>query len=270
MIECEALDVVHICTPHHLHAEMICFALNRNNNVLSEKPMAISFEQLEKIEKSVRKSSARLGVCQQNRFRSSMRFVKEYFKDKEITAATGYLCWERDKAYYENDAWRGKKATEGGGVVINQALHTLDILQWFCGMPVSVIGHTANDTLKGVIDVEESAFGIFKLKNGRRFILNATNACSETFPVMIMLLSEKDVAIIMDDTVWLNGKSISQSDMLPQIGKKEWGSGQFALIKSYYDSLSSGEKFAVDFDEAKKVVTLLLSLYQSEGKEIKI
>lgn len=94
MIECETLDVVHICTPHYLHAEMICFALDRNINVLSENPMAISFEQLEQIEKSVRKSSARLGVCQQNRFRSSMRFVKEYFKDKEITAANGIFMLE--------------------------------------------------------------------------------------------------------------------------------------------------------------------------------
>ncbi len=91
----ENLDAVHICTPHYLHAEMICFALDRNINVLCEKPVAIDFGQLSRIERSVNGSLAQLGVCQQNRYKESMLFIKDYFKDKEITAASGYLCWQR-------------------------------------------------------------------------------------------------------------------------------------------------------------------------------
>ncbi len=270
MLDCENLDAVHICTPHYLHAEMVCYALSKNINVLCEKPIAINFEQLNDINNAVEKSSAQLGVCQQNRFRASMQYVKDYFKDKEITAASGCLCWQRDKKYYESGDWRGKKATEGGGVVINQALHTLDLLQWFCGMPISVIGHTSNDTLKDVINVEETAFGIYKLKNGGRFILNATNASSASFPITLMLHSANDNAVIVDDNIILNGKFLTKSDGLPLFGKEVWGAGHIALIKDFYDALQNNRKFELDFDEAKKVVVLLLSLYESEGKEVTI
>ncbi len=266
----ENLDAVHICTPHYLHAEMICFALDRNINVLCEKPVAIDFGQLSRIERSVNGSLAQLGVCQQNRYKESMLFIKDYFKDKEITAASGYLCWQRDKAYYESEDWRGKKKTEGGGVVINQALHTLDVLQWLCGMPTSVIGHTSCDTLKGVIDVEESAIGIFNLKNGGRFILNATNSATTSFPITIMLHSAKDTAVIVNDNIILNGNFLTKSDGLPLFGKEVWGAGHIVLIDKFYKALKNGEKFDIDFNEAKKVVTLLLKLYESEGKEIKI
>lgn len=270
MLDCENLDVVHICTPHYLHAEMVCYALNKNVNVLCEKPIAINFKQLDDIKNAVEKSSAQLGVCQQNRFKASMQYVKDYFKDKEITAASGCLCWQRDKKYYESGDWRGKKATEGGGVVINQALHTLDLLQWFCGMPISVIGHTSNDTLKDVINVEETAFGIYQLENGGRFILNATNASSTSFPITIMLHSAKDNVVIIDDNIILNGKFLTKSDGLPLFGKEVWGVGHIVLIKDFYDAIQNNRKFEIDFDEAKKVVVLLLSLYESEGKEIAI
>lgn len=270
MIEKERLDVVHICTPHHLHAEMICFALGKEVNVLCEKPIAISFDQLEEIKKAVEGSPAQLGVCQQNRFKASMRYVKEFFSDKEITSATGYLCWQRDKKYYESEAWRGKKTEEGGGVVINQALHTLDLLQWFCGMPTSVIGHTACDILKDVIDVEETAFGIFNLQNGGRFILSATNSNTTSFPIIIMLHSKSDNAVIVDDNIIINGRFVTQSDGLPLFGKEVWGVGHIILIKEFYSALAEGREFDVNFEEAEKVVKLLLSLYESEGKEIKI
>lgn len=268
MLEVEKLDAVHICTPHYLHAEMSCLALEKNINVLCEKPIAISFEELEKIKNAVESSTAQFGVCQQNRLKASMKYVKEFFAGKEITSASGYLCWQRDKEYYQSGDWRGKWATEGGGVVINQALHTLDILQWFCGMPTSVIGHTSCDTLKDVIEVEETAFGIFKLPNGGRFILNATNSNTHSFPVVVMLRSKDDEAIIVDDNVILNGQFLTQSDGLPLFGKEVWGVGHIILVKEFYSCLEEGRKFALNFYEAEKVIRLLLSLYESEGKEI--
>lgn len=267
MIKSECLDVVHICTPHYLHAEMICFSLGKEVNVLCEKPIAISFDQLEEIKKAVENSGAQLGVCQQNRFKASMKYVKEFFADKEITSATGYLCWQRDRKYYESEEWRGKKSKEGGGVVINQALHTLDLLQWFCGMPTSVIGHTACDTLKDIIDVEETAFGIFNLRNGGRFILSATNSNTTSFPIIIMLHSKNDNVVIVDDNIIINGRFVTKSDGLPLFGKEVWGVGHIILIKEFYSALTEGREFDLNFEEAEKVVKLLLGLYESEGKE---
>ncbi len=130
--ECKP-NIVHICTPHYLHADMIIEALNRNINVLCEKPLCISRDEITRILAAEKKSKAILGVCHQNRYNAENRFVKDYIKDKKIVCATANVVWRRDEAYYRSAEWRGRRDTEGGGVLINQALHTLDLMQWFAG-----------------------------------------------------------------------------------------------------------------------------------------
>lgn len=264
------VDVVHVCTPHYLHAEIICMALGANIHVLCEKPLAINFEQLDAIEKAVNNSSATLGVCFQNRYNASVLYLKEFFKDKEITAATANLVWQRDEKYYASGAWRGKKQYEGGGVMINQAIHTLDLLQWFCGMPESVIAHCSNNSLKNVIDVEDTAFGRFTLKNGGNFIINATNSAASCFPIVLMFQSKTDAVELSGDNLIVNGKFVTKSDGAPIFGKEEWGVGHDKLIREFYNCLENGKKFPIDFYEASKTVKLILKMYQSNGEKVNI
>lgn len=264
------VDVVHVCTPHYLHAEIICMALGANIHVLCEKPLAINFEQLDAIEKAVNNSSATLGVCFQNRYNASVLYLKEFFKDKEIIAATANLVWHRGKDYYSSAKWRGKKQYEGGGVMINQAIHTLDLLQWFCGMPESVIAHCSNNSLKNVIDVEDTAFGCFTLKNGGNFIINATNSAASCFPIVLMFQSKTDAVELSGDNLIVNGKFVTKSDGAPIFGKEEWGVGHDKLIKEFYNCLENGKKFPIDFYEASKTVKLILKMYQSNGEKVNI
>lgn len=270
MLNNEKIDVVHICTPHYLHADMICAALSRNIHVLCEKPLAISEAQLREIEKQASRTSAQLGVCHQTRYNETVRYAKELFTEDPVLSAAGVLVWQRDTAYYRSAPWRGKASTEGGGVMINQALHTLDLLQWFCGMPQFVTAHICNDTLKSVIDVEESAFGIFTLPNGGNFIVNATNAAKHSFPVHLLLHSAKHTACIMGDTMILDGKSLTKSDGLPLFGKEVWGTGHVKLVQDYYECLQSGKKFPIDFYEGQKVVRLILKMYASNGERVAV
>ena len=264
------VDVVHVCTPHYLHAEIICAALGANIHVLCEKPLAINFEQLNDIEKAVKNSSATLGVCFQNRYNASVLYLKEFFKDKEIIAATANLVWNRGKDYYSSAKWRGKKQYEGGGVMINQAIHTLDLLQWFCGMPESVIAQCSNNSLKNVIDVEDTAFGRFTLKNGGNFIINATNSAASCFPIVLMFQSKTDEVELSGDNLIVNGKFVTKSDGTPTFGKEEWGVGHDKLIKEFYNCLENGKKFPIDFYEASKTVKLILKMYQSNGEKVNI
>lgn len=264
------VDAVHVCTPHYLHAEIICMALGANIHVLCEKPLAINFEQLKAIEKAVNNSSATLGVCFQNRYNASVLYLKEFFKDKEIIAATANLVWQRDEKYYASGAWRGKKQYEGGGVMINQAIHTLDLLQWFCGMPESVIAHCFNNSLKNVIDVEDTAFGRFTLKNGGNFIINATNSAASCFPIVLMFQSKTDAVELSGDNLIVNGKFVTKSDGAPIFGKEEWGVGHDKLIREFYNCLENGKKFPIDFYEASKTVKLILKMYQSNGEKVNI
>lgn len=264
------VDVVHVCTPHYLHAEIICAALGANIHVLCEKPLAINFEQLNDIEKAVKNSSATLGVCFQNRYNASILYLKEFFKGKEITAATANLVWQRDEKYYASGAWRGKKQYEGGGVMINQAIHSLDLLQWFCGMPETVIAHCSNNSLQGVIDVEDTAYGLFSLKNGGNFVINATNAAKNCFTIISMFHAGDDTVELSGDNLIVNGKFVTKSDGAPIFGKEEWGVGHNNLIREFYNCLEKGEKFPIDFYEASKTVKLILKMYESNGKKINI
>ena len=266
MLNSEEIDVVHICTPHYLHAPMSCEALSRNINVLCEKPLAISEKQLDELEQAVQSSKAFLGVCHQNRFRASLLYVKEFFGEREITAASAALIWERNAEYYASGEWRGKWATEGGGVMINQAIHSLDVLQWFCGMPETVKAHTANHSLQGVIEVEDTAYGIFGLKNGGKFVINATNAGKYPFPIYYMFRCGNDTVEISNDNIIINDKFITKSDGLPIYGKEVWGVGHANLIREYYDCLKTGKKFPVDYYEGRKVIKLILKMYQSNGE----
>ena len=270
MLDKEQLDVIHICTPHYLHAEMICEGLNRNINVLSEKPLAINQEQLDQIERAVKQSKAQLGVCFQNHYNASVLFVKEYLKDKEITCASANLIWNRDAKYYAQAEWRGTWAQEGGGVMINQAIHSLDLLQWICGEPESVIAHTHNVALKNEIEVEDTAFGLFKMKNGTNFVLMATNSASATFPIYYMFKADGHTVQLSSNNILIDGEHMAKTDNIPLFGKEVWGVGHSKLIEDFYRCVKSGEKFAIDFYEASKSIKLLLAMYRSNGEEIKI
>ncbi|MDY6023683.1 MAG: Gfo/Idh/MocA family oxidoreductase [Candidatus Borkfalkiaceae bacterium] len=270
MIDSGEVDVIHVCLPHYLHSEVICKALSKDIHVLCEKPLAINFEQLNDIEKAVNNSSATLGVCFQNRYNASVLYLKEFFKGKEITAATANLVWQRDEKYYASGAWRGKKQYEGGGVMINQAIHSLDLLQWFCGMPETVIAHCSNNSLQGVIDVEDTAYGLFSLKNGGNFVINATNAAKNCFTIISMFHAGDDTVELSGDNLIVNGKFVTKSDGTPIFGKEEWGVGHNNLIREFYNCLEKGEKFPIDFYEGSKTVKLILKMYESNGKKINI
>lgn len=273
LLDCEKLDVVHVCTPHFLHAPISVYALNKNVNVLCEKPVAISYKQLDEIEAAVKSSKAVLGVCQQNRYNPSILYAKKFVEGKSLISAAGTLVWRRDAEYYGSGDWRGKKATEGGGVMINQALHTLDILQWFMGMPDSVIANVSDNSLRGIIEVEDTAFGMFKYKNNpnKDFIVNATNAAKYSFPVSISFSDGAHTVIIVGDNLIIDDEFVATEKGQPIFGKEVWGAGHINLIKDYYDCLEQNRRFALDFFEAKKVVKLILAMYDSNGveKEIK-
>lgn len=263
-------DAVHICTPHYLHAPMCCAALARNIHVLCEKPLAISKEQLEMLEEAVRHSDAQLGVCHQNRFKATSQYAKELFANAPPTAAAASMIWKRDAAYYQSCAWRGTWAEEVGGVMINQALHTLDLLQWFCGFPRTVWAHVANDSLQGVIEAEDTAHAVFTLEHGGKFVIDATNAASHSFPVQLMLHGNKTTVQICGDQVTVNGVTTAHSDGKPKIGKIEWGVAHTKLIRRFYECLSTGEPFEVDLTEGRKVIDLVLAMYRSNGCEITV
>lgn len=268
MLDKEEIDVVHICTPHYLHAEMCIYALKNNINVLCEKPLCIKLEDIDKIIEAVNNSSAQLGVCLQNRYTSINRYVKELISDEKVIDGFGAVLWARDRDYYDSAEWRGKWATEGGGVVINQALHTLDLLQWFCGMPDSVNASISNVNHE-YIEVEDTARARF-VYNGGVFEFYASISHNDDFAIQMMLITADKRIIITDKNLIVNGEAIPFKTVKTQNVKECYGSGHMNLIADYYDCIRNGKHFEIDANEASKVIRLTLGIYNSKGKTINI
>jgi predicted dehydrogenase len=261
-------DVVHICTPHHLHSEMIIYALNKGINVLCEKPICINENEINEIEKVLKNSKAILGVCYQNRYNPAIIYLKDYLKERKINSIKGYLFWNRNIEYYTKDYWHGKKEYEGGGVLINQAIHTIDLMQYLTEMPETIIGKTFNISLKDIIDVEDT--GIIYTKD-KSFYLSASVRIDKDYPVNIIIKVEKDIIKIIGNHLLINDKLIKLNELkLDKNAKKIYGGGHSSLISDFYYCIENKIRFEIDFYEAIKSLKIVLKAYQSEGKEINI
>jgi predicted dehydrogenase len=168
LIRKEKIDLAIVCTPHPFHLNPTVEAANAGANVLVEKPLASTLEDSDKMIAACFHAGVKLGVISQRRWYEPVIRVKNAIKTgkigKPIFGTVNMLGW-RDKAYYDADAWRGTWHMEGGGVLVNQAPHQLDILLWFMGEIDEVYGQWKNLN-HPYIEVEDTALAIIKFKNG--------------------------------------------------------------------------------------------------------
>ena len=168
MVREQKLDLVIICTPHAFHKDPACEALNEGAHVLVEKPLASSLYDCDTILKTAGKINRKLGVISQRRWYAPAVRVKEAIDSgkigKPIMGTVNMLGW-RDEAYYNTDPWRGTWKEEGGGVLVNQAPHQLDLLLWYMGEIEELFGVWGNLN-HPYIEVEDTALAIIRFKNG--------------------------------------------------------------------------------------------------------
>ncbi len=266
MLRKERPDAVHVCTPHDLHAPMTVAALKQNIHVLCEKPLCIRREEIDAVLQAERESMATLGVCHQNRYNTVNCFLKRFLADRQIKGAHGTVAWKRTAEYYASAEWRGTQDREGGGALINQALHTLDLLIWLCGEPEAVAACKENLTLRDQIEVEDTialrCFG----KTDYSFF--ATVGAAVDFPVELNFrLDKKDHLLVLPKTALLNGSVIAEEEIRP-LGKECYGDGHVRLIQDYYQCIAEGRNFPINGAEGAKVIRVILGAYESKGEKI--
>lgn len=168
LIQTENIDLAIICTPHPFHLEPAEKAAAAGANILVEKPLASTLEDADKIIEVCKNPGVKLGVISQRRWYEPVKRVKDAIEagkiGKPVFGTINMLGW-RDKKYYDADEWRGTWKMEGGGVLVNQAPHQLDILLWFMGEIDEVYGLWRNLN-HPYIEVEDTAVAIIKFKNG--------------------------------------------------------------------------------------------------------
>lgn len=259
----DEIDVVHICTPHYLHAPMAVEALKHGKHVLVEKPVAMNAKEAEKVIRAAEESNRHIGVCFQNRYNENSVRIKELLdsgKAGAILGARAFVTWHREGKYYTESDWRGKWSTEGGGVLINQSIHTIDLLQWFMGEVESVSGNTATRKLADIIEVEDTAEGYIKFKSGANCLFYASNCYAVNAPISIEIACENAVIRLEDDLTikWNDGKVEGFSESSKSTGEKAyWGLGHSKLIRDFYNSIETGRDFPITPSEAVKAVKII-------------
>lgn len=160
--------VILVATPHPLHAAPVLEAAAAGVSALVEKPLAASLSDCDAMLAASKKAGTKLGVISQRRFYEAVKRMKDAITAGKIgtpiLAVFNMFSW-RDQAYYQSDPWRGKWDTEGGGVLINQSPHHLDLLQWFMGEIDEITGYYANLN-HPYIEVEDTALAMIRFKNG--------------------------------------------------------------------------------------------------------
>ena len=167
MLKNPDIEIVSICLPSGMHAEFAVKALEAGKHVLVEKPVDITAEAAEKIEAARIKTGLKAGVIHQNRFNACMKPMKEAIDSGrlgKIFLGTFAVKWYRTQEYYDNGGWRGTWDMDGGGSLMNQAIHTVDLMQWLMGDVECV---TANmGVFNHVIETEDMTASLIKFKNG--------------------------------------------------------------------------------------------------------
>ena len=272
MLEKERPDVLHICTPHYLHVPMTAYVLQRGIHVFCEKPPVISEEQLDALTRAAAEGPGRAGFCFQNRYNPGVLFIRELLASGrlgKVKGARGIVTWNRGEAYYTQSGWRGRLETEGGGALINQSIHTMDLLGVFLGKPVSVEAQTANHHLPGVIEVEDMMEAYIRYADAAACFY-ATTAYTEDAPPLIELSCEKGIVRMEDPEVtviWPDGRREHPETVRKQaLGKSYWGSGHLDCIADFYRCLRTGERFAQELDGVRDTVRLMLAAYRSAAK----
>ena len=269
----ERLDVLHICTPHSLHLPMAQTAAERGIHIFSEKPPVISHAQWEEFQQL--EEQVRVGVCFQNRYNPSTAFCRELLASGEagrLLGARAFVTWRREAPYYTESGWRGSLSTEGGGALINQAIHTLDLMVEFMG-PGRVLGASlANRHLPGVIEVEDTLEAAVEFAAGRGLFYATTAHCVDA-PVLLELVCERLTLRIEGEEVTVRrSDGVERRDFSQSAGqaagKSYWGASHGRCIEDFYRCVQSGERFPNDTAGVAHTVELMLEIYdRARGKQ---
>ncbi|MEL4356979.1 MULTISPECIES: Gfo/Idh/MocA family protein [unclassified Luteococcus] len=265
-------DVVHVTTPHHQHAPVTVPLLGAGLNVIQEKPLANTLVAGQQLVEAAASAEGRLGVCFQNRYNAGNQALKKILEDGELGEILGgyaSVVWTRTPDYYQAKPWRGRWDQAGGGLLINQALHTLDLLQWFLGDPTEVRGSASTLKYRGVIEVEDSAQALFthpahgdQPEVTSTFVGSLTNAVHRN--VEVEIYGSLGTATMADGlhVRYADGRTLDVAErVVPTTGRSYWGMSHQLLIDDFHRQLGSPRPFWIGPQEAMASLRMLKAVY---------
>ncbi len=276
MLDNEKLDAVHLCLPHYLHSKVACYAFEKGVHVLTEKPMDVDLQSAENAVKTAKEKGVLYGVILQCRYNNSAQLVKKAVdsgKLGKIISARSTLTWTRPDEYYLESDWKGTWDKEGGGVVIDQAIHSIDLVNWIVGSEVESVSCSLANRGHKIVKVEDSAEGLITYKNGVRYGFYCMNnyGCDE--PIEIKLFCEKGKVTFGYDDAYIEyndgtKEETHQDENVQEYegGKDYWGFQHIRQIHQFYQACLGIEALEISGEEALKTHRLIMEIYDKGGR----
>ncbi|WP_210367177.1 Gfo/Idh/MocA family oxidoreductase [Bacillus sp. REN3] len=281
LLEKEAVDVINICTPSGFHASIAVEAANAKKHVVVEKPIAMTLEDTDAIINACKENNVKLSVVHPNRFRPVMMELKKVMDEQKLgklSHANATVRWNRNDAYYQQAAWRGTKQFDGG-VLMNQAIHNLDLILWLMGDVEEVYSMEA--TRLRNIESEDVSTGVIRFKNGA---LGIVEAATTIYPSNL----EETISVFGETgTIKIGGKTASlvehwnvqdQSDeatnnIIEKVKNDPIGKpGHQCIIEDMVEAIKEDREPIVTGLDGRKALELVMAFYESasSNKPVKI
>lgn len=269
------ISLVGIATESGFHAEIALECIRRRVNVIIEKPMAMSMEDADKIVELSKKLSVKVSVCHQNRFNPAVQALHEAIvqgRFGKISHASIHVRWNRNKSYYDQAAWRGTWA-EDGGVLMNQCIHGIDLLRWLMGgEALRVYGQTRR-RLHDYLEAEDVGLAVVNFASGAIASIEGTsNVYPHNLEETLYVFGEKG-------TVKIGGKSTNNIDIwefdkempgdelkrgLKEATSNVYGNGHTALFADMASAIKEGREPFIGAEDGRSALEMVLSIYKSQ------
>jgi predicted dehydrogenase len=289
MLADPAVDIVTICTPSGAHMEPAVEAAKAGKHVIVEKPLEVTMKRCDKIIKACEKAGVTLATVFPSRFHESSLLLKKAV-DKgrfgRLTVGDSYVKWFRTQEYYDSGAWRGTWKLDGGGALMNQAIHSVDLLVWLMGPVAEVSAYTATLAHKR-IEVEDVAMATIRFANGALGVIEATTAAYPGALKRIELHGTEGSAVLEEEDITMREfakKTSADKALLERMrGKTKSGGGaadptaighhgHTQLFKDVLSAIKKGRQPSIDGPEGRRSVEVILAIYKSaqSGRPVKL
>lgn len=279
MLEDSDIDIVSICTPSGLHAKMAFNVARAGKHIVVEKPISLTLEDANAMIEASEAYGVKLAVVHPNRFRPAMMELKQILKRGllgKISHVNATVRWNRNQAYYDQATWRGTKSLDGG-VLMNQAIHNLDLLSWLLGDAEEVYGMSA--TRLRNIEAEDVALGLIRFTSGALGVVEAaTTIYPKNLEESISIFGELGTIVVGGPTATkithMSVQGMSQEEIagiLDRVQSNPLGkSGHHWILEDMIAAIREDRKPVVDGLEGRQALSLVLRLYRSAEQNMPI
>lgn len=282
MLERKDVDVVSVCVPSGLHAEVGVQVARAGKHLIMEKPLEVSLTAADRLLNACQESGVKLAVVSQHRFDPGTRQLRaalEAGRFGQLILGDAVIKRYRTQSYYDSGGWRGTWAGDGGGCLMNQGVHFIDLLQWMMGPVESVSAHAI--TRAHNIEVEDLAIASLKFTNGALGLIEASTAIYPGLPDRLEISGTEGTAILEEGelTLWrLKDEAGEVQSYGGRFDRPAFTFDPSALpVESHREqiadllaALESGHEPLVNGGEARKALEIILACYESARRGVEV